>query len=220
MPLEKALSEKSWIVSWARIPGLSPEKVLNMKISEWILPWFKSNDFKNKLIIITNSISIVILIIMLFKKDFKYAKIQFIIILNLIFWFFMAPDPRFAYGFLFTGFSLTLAYLIRIIEYSSSSKILKYINTVLVCMFLIILCGRISIPLEVLKKPSLLVVSAPFDKVVTTGLKSDFNYRIPAQKGEDRCYYCDIPCVPFPLNNVKLRGNDLQKGFKVINENH
>lgn len=217
IPVERALFEKSWIVSWARIPGVPYHDVINLKISEWIIPWFKSNDSISRLLLIINSLSIISFITMLFKKDFLFAKIQLIIFINLIFWFLMAPDPRFAYGFLFVGFSLTVAYLFKMIEYSNLSGIFKYLKIAIACFFFIVIGRRISIPLEVLKHPSLCVISAPFETVETKALKSDFDYRIPVS--EDRCFYSEIPCVPFPLTNVRLRGHDLQSGFKVIKEN-
>jgi hypothetical protein len=214
IPVERALFEKSWIVSWARIPGVPYQEVINLKIPEWIIPWFKSNDSINRLLLIINSLSIISFITMLFKKDFLFAKIQLIIFINLIFWFIMAPDPRFAYGFLFIGFSLTVAYLFKMIEYSNLSGILKYLKIAIACFFFIVIGRRISIPLEVLKHPSLCLIPAPFETVETKALKSDFDYRIPVS--EDRCFYSEIPCVPFPLTNVRLRGHDLQDGFKVI----
>jgi hypothetical protein len=217
IPFEKALSEKYWIVSWARIPGATYNEVLNMKMSEWILPWFKSNDFYNKLILIINSLSVFTFLSMLIKRDFQYAKIQVIIFINLIFWFMMAPDPRFAYGFLFIGFSLTIAYIIKIVEHLNPDGILRFLKIIIVCFFIVILGRRISLPLNILKHPSLSVIPAPFEKADTKVLTADFNYTVPV--ADDRCFYSDIPCVPFQLTNVKLRGHDLQDGFKVIEGN-
>jgi len=214
IPVDRALFEKSWIISWARIPKVPYQEVINLKISEWIIPWFKSNDSISRLLLIINSLSIISFITMLFKKDFLFAKVQFIIFINLIYWFMMAPDPRFAYGFLFIGFSLTIAYLFKMFEYSNYSGILKYLKIAIACFLFIVIGRRISIPLEVMKHPLLCIISAPFETVETKEFKSDFNYRIPVR--EDKCFYCEIPCVPFPLTNVKLRGHDLQDGFKVI----
>jgi hypothetical protein len=217
IPVDRALFEKSWIVSWARIPGHPYQEVLNLKISEWILPWFKSNDFNNKLLLIINSLSAISFLVLLVRKDYFYAKIQIIIIINLFFWFLMAPDVRFAYGFLFIGFSLLIAFVFRIIEYSKYSGIFKYLNICLLCFVIVVLLRRISIPLEILKQPSLFVISAPYETIGTKEVKSDFTYRIPIR--EDRCFNNEIPCVPFPLTNIKLRGHDYQDGFKVVKEN-
>jgi hypothetical protein len=217
IPVDRALSEKSWIVCWARIPVLPYQEVINLKISEWIFPWFKSNNFNNKLLLIINSFAAISLIILVLRKDYFYAKIQIIIIINLAFWFLIAPDLRFAYGFLFVGFSLSIAFVFRIIEYSNNSGIFKYLKTVLLCFAVVILFRRISLPLMVLKQPSLCLISAPYETIDTKEIKSDFTYKVPIR--EDRCFYNEIPCVPFPLTNIKLRGHDFHDGFKVVKEN-
>src|ERR1035437_4445640 len=36
IPVDRAIFEKSWIVSWTRIPGVPYQEVINLKISEWI----------------------------------------------------------------------------------------------------------------------------------------------------------------------------------------
>jgi len=90
-----------------------------MKFSEWIIPWFKQLSFNSKLIVSVNLFSIFTFMLMLLKREYFLAKIQLIILINLVFWFIKAPDPRFAYGFIFIGFSLTIAYLIKLFEYST-----------------------------------------------------------------------------------------------------
>jgi hypothetical protein len=69
----------------------------------------------------------------------------------------------------------------------------------------------------VLKQPSLCLISAPYETIDTKEIKSDFTYKVPIR--EDRCFYNEIPCVPFPLTNIKLRGHDFHDGFKVVKEN-
>jgi hypothetical protein len=101
-----------------------------------------------------------------------------------------------------------------LIEQSNPNEILKFLKIAIACFFIIIVCRRIPMPLKIFKQPSLFIISAPYDIVETKALKSDFDYSIPVT--EDRCFYSDIPCVPFPLDNVKLRGENLQNGFKII----
>ena len=102
-------------------------------------------------------------------------------------------------------------------EYSNNTGIFKYLKIILLCFAVVVLLRRISIPLEILKQPSLCLISAPYETIDTKEVKSDFSYRIPVR--EDRCFYNEIPCVPFLLTNTELRGHDFQDGFKVVNEN-
>jgi hypothetical protein len=99
-----------------------------MKISEWTIPWFKSLNFNDKMMVAVNASSVITIIIMLFKRDLFLAKIQVVILINLIFWFLMAPDTRFTYGFLFVGFSLIFSYLLKLLESSSYARIFKYVK--------------------------------------------------------------------------------------------
>jgi len=104
---------------------------------------------------------------MFFKKHLFLAKIQFVILINLIFWFLMAPDPRFAYGFLFVGFSLNFAYILKLLDSSSFSGIFKYVKFCLACFLFVIVSRRIKFPVETLKNPSRWVISAQFGTLLS-----------------------------------------------------
>jgi hypothetical protein len=214
IPFQNVLAEKSEIEGWAKISVIPYPEVVKMKIYEWIVPWFKALNFNNKMIVSINLLSAFTFIIMLFKKDLILVKIQMIIFINLIFWFLSAPDPRFAYGFLFVGFSLTIAYVIKLAELSFFPGVIRYIKFGLGCFLFLIICRRIMFPVDTLRHPSLWIVSAPFGKVEAKNYYSNFEYRVPVPEGG--CFNVEIPCVPFPLSDVVLRGKVLQEGFKTI----
>lgn len=217
IPSDNVIETKSVIEGWAKIPVTSYAEVLNMKFSEWIIPWFKQLSFNSKLIVSVNLFSIFTFMLMLLKREYFLAKIQLIILINLVFWFIKAPDPRFAYGFIFIGFSLTIAYLIKLFEYSTFGGKIKLIRIALACFFLIIVGRRIMFPVDTIKTSSLWILPAPFGTVETRDYSTNFHYRIPVN--EQECFYTEIPCVTYPLNNVIMRGGDLQDGFKVIKMN-
>lgn len=216
IPLDDVISMKLEIESWARISDLPVPDVAHMKFTEWIMPWFKSLDLFSKILLTINSFSLITVIIMLLKRDFFLVKIQLIILLNLFFWLLMAPDPRFAYGFIFLGFSLNISYLFKLLESSSFMGILKYYKVVLACLLILIVYKRAEFPLETVKNSSLWMIPASFDSVETNEFNSDFKYRVPVPGGG--CFNVEIPCVPFPLTNIALRANDLQDGFKVVKQ--
>jgi hypothetical protein len=217
IPLNNVIETKSVIEGWAKIPVMAYQEVLSMKFSEWIYQWFKQLSFFTKLVVSFNFFSVFTFIIMLIKRDFFLAKIQVIILINLVFWFIQAPDPRFAYGFIFLGFSLTIAYIIKLFENSAFIGKTSFIKIALACFLLIILCKRITFPGHTLKTPSLWVIPAQFGIVETRDYSTNFHYRIPVN--EQECFYTDIPCVTYTLDKVVLRGSDLKDGFKVINVN-
>ncbi|MBA7529972.1 hypothetical protein ES705_22174 [subsurface metagenome] len=216
IPLETVIREKFWIESWARIPYKTYAEVLSLGFTEWITPWFNSKDGLYKVIFFFNIFSIINLIIMLFKRDFFLAKIQVIIIINLILWFINAPDPRFVYGFLFLGFSLTVAYLIKLFENSTYSRKFKYTSIVLISFLLIIVYQLRQYPLHTLRFPVMWIISDPFETTDTKNYYTNFNYHVPVS--DTKCFNADIPCTPYPLRNVVLRGKELKEGFKVTKE--
>jgi hypothetical protein len=217
IPLNNVIETKSVIEGWARIPVTPYPEVLGMKFSEWIFPWFTQLSFFSKLVVTVNFFSFFTFIVMLIRKEFFLAKIQFIILINLIFWFLQAPDLRFAFGFIFLGFSLTIAYIFKLFEKSVLRENGKYIKIALACFLVVILCRRISFPGNTIRTPSLWIKPAAFGTVETKEYSTNFNYSIPVAERE--CFNTDIPCVTYTLNNVYLRGSDFKDGFKVINRN-
>lgn len=213
IPLENVIREKCWIESWAKIPGKPYPEVLGLGFTEWILPWFSSMNTINRLMVSFNIFSIITLIIMVFKRDFFLVKIQVIILINLAFWFTSAPDPRFVYGFLFLGVSITVAYLIKLFETSFSLRKSKYTNIFLISSLLIICYQLKQYPLHTLRFPVMWVISDHYETIDTKEYCTDFIYRVPVS--DPKCFNADIPCTPYPLENVVLRGKELKEGFKV-----
>ncbi len=214
IPLDSVLAMKSEIEGFAKIWTMPYPDVLNMKISEWIFPWFKLLNLNCKILLAINVLSIFSMTVMLLKKDFFLAKIQFIILINLFFWFIMAPDPRFAYGFIIVGFSLTLSYTFKLLESASYSGMHKYIRIGLAGLLFLLLWKRIIFPTDTFRNPMHWIFPASFETVATKTFKSNFEYLVP-EKG-DQCFNADIPCVPYPLENVVLRGERVKDGFKVV----
>jgi hypothetical protein len=202
------------IESWAKISTIPASDVIGLRVSQWIIPWFHLLNFNAKLILTVNAFSIISIIIMLLKRDFFLAKIQFILLINLIFWFLRAPDPRFAYGFIFLGFSLNIAFVLKLFENSSGSGLFKYVRISLACFLFLIICRRIMFPVDTLRYPSRWILPASFGTVETREYFSDFHYRVPIPEGG--CFNVEIPCVPYQLANIAMRGKNIQDGFKVV----
>lgn len=214
IPKEQVIVMKSWIDSWARIPKLPPTEVLSLKFSEWIVPWFKNlNDFV-RIILLVNISLVFQLIYAVVKRDLRFVTITLVLLVNLFFWFVTAPDPRFIYGFLIMGFSLGLAYLIKIVSFPSFFKSVNFRFYTFSFLILFISLSYIKYPKAVLKNPSYLIVSAAFEKAELEKHETNFTYYVSIS--DSRCFNSAIPCTPFPIDNVVLRGKDISEGFKVI----
>jgi hypothetical protein len=210
IPIERVAAMKTEIESFAKINGGGPDEVAAMTFTEWVIPWFASLNIISKVLILVNLSSIIRLLIMIIKHNFRMFMIQVLVLINLGFWIATAPDPRFVYGFLFVGFSVSLAYLIKLFNLHRLKLLSKYI---FVLCLLAIVFKRIMFPIEIMKDPHLLIKPAEFGNVITETRMSGFEYHIPVPEGE--CYNAAIPCVSFPVYDVVLRGKDLQDGFRL-----
>jgi hypothetical protein len=102
---EQAQIEENWISSWAKIPSESWEYVLSLSFLEWFPQWFALQSLFNKLLTLTLGFIWLNIIFMMIKKLLQ--KQPLVMALKLLFlwgmviaiWLFIAPDYRFAYGF-------------------------------------------------------------------------------------------------------------------------
>ena len=103
MPFDAALQDYLWVKSWARLPYVSPELVLSN--SDWIIPWLKRSLTSGSTILgISLPLIITILSLSYIGRNFNqyrtdlYWNALFLApsLFSGFFWFFSAPDPRFA----------------------------------------------------------------------------------------------------------------------------
>jgi hypothetical protein len=214
IPAENVLIEKLSVESWARIPGMPYDEVQGMNIGGWIKPWFRSLNLNSIFLIIPNLFSLFVLVLMFIRKDYFIASIQLIILLNLIFWFSLAPDPRFAYGCLIAGAAVTLTYPFRYFELTRKFINFKYYGFFLIILFVLVLFQRRAFPVEMISDPDAIIIPDKYESVETQIQTAGFSYRVPVTG--DQCFNSDLPCVPWPLDNVILRGEGIKDGFKVV----
>jgi hypothetical protein len=216
IPLASVINEKSWIESWARIPGKPYAEVLNLGFSQWVRPWLDSiNDFV-KFMMAVNLFSFGLLVIMIIKKEYNLIIIMLILLVNYIFWFVNAPDPRFAYGILIFNFSFALAYFIGLFKFTLTKRFLSYTSYIFISLLIVLAFKFRSYPIHTIRHPELWLISTPEKIAETEAENENFAYRVSLS--DSKCFNAEIPCTPYPLRNIVLRGKDLSTGFKVVND--
>jgi len=101
VPHEAALSERNWVLSWARAPDHHWRSVLINH--DWIRPWLTAT-ISDRIVLKAVILLAGGLILIGLTRPWRYSKASFLgwcwlispIILSLLFWFFTAPNPRFA----------------------------------------------------------------------------------------------------------------------------
>jgi hypothetical protein len=215
IPVTETVSMKAEIEGWAKMSQDYPyPEVMKANLRDWIIPWFLGMNFINKVLVITNFSAVITFILMLIRKENILALVQLIIILNIVFWILTAPDPRFLYGFLVTGFSFIVAYIIMFIEKVEKASFIRKLRFLLGILLLIIFLRRISIASEIVLSPSYWIIPAPEQTAETITYSNGFIYHVSNPEGEN-CFNTEIPCVPYHLNNIELRGKSLSEGFRV-----
>lgn len=212
---DRVVFERLVIKSWAKIPSMAPSAVNNLELSEWLGIWWSKKDLIWKPILLTTVLSILSIPIFIFKRKIKMALVVGIIILNILFWFLNAPDPRFVFGFLFSGTALTLTSFLLL------GDIWKKLNSHLILSFfgvfviMSLYYHRIELQ-NPLQSPICWILPQEQPKAEVTKMTTNFTYNKP--EPNSFCYNSPIPCATRPLGHVILRDSLIKNGFKVIKD--
>lgn len=195
-PIEKTrlYSFPSWIPLWYKNLFLYDKPLVTLSLAGYAFSIFKWKAIRQQL--------------------HKQAQWMILIItLQLISWFFVAPDPRFAYGPLLGSIALFFVLIKPVLATQLPKIVLKSTVSIIAigCLAYIIQKnvsntfyqnGVFPYPLP---KP-------PVEVVTIDGIK----LRIPQKildNGTARCYDTDLPCLYFIQPALRTRGKDISDGF-------
>jgi len=216
IPNEVVVFEKMLIKSWAKIPRSDPNIIEAMPFMDWFTIWWGNKDLLWKPLLFGNSFIIFSIFIFLKKRKMQFALLQGAIFLNLLFWFYNAPDPRFVFGFLFLGGSFTIGSFLLLFD------VWKYLNRKII---LVSIGLFIAFSLNFHKLYIRDFLFDPITWVMPKGLPvstlkkehTNFTYTVPVRPTV--CSNAPIPCATRPLGYMILRDSmDMQKGFKMIGD--
>ena len=177
----------------------------------WIGDWTKRMLHTTGFIL---SISTLLLSIVLLKiKRIDLSKLLIVLTplsIAIIFWFFTAPDIRFA---VFTFWALGIipvAYMISSFKISWISN-KGFIAFISICSFVVIIRNWNTdlAPLGSLPQQNMSVFTTK------SGLKINTVKNVPPYGDDWQISDCSIPCSVFPDSNLVLRGVEIKDGFRI-----
>jgi len=186
--------------------------------SAWVSAWFQHLFPFDKILVLAGFAGILFAGIKSFIQKNNYFKsiITGLMILWLISWFIIAPDPRFVYGILLFGIFLLAYHLISIIKDPGSIRF--SLNVLIILMIAGLSYYLVSKPLKQKEYRNwispLQLPQPPVKEFVIDGII----FRIPESINNNwnaRCYGTQLPCLYQIDPRLKMRGKNISNGFHL-----
>ncbi len=197
------------------------EETAKLNSPDWVVPWFRYMFMYDKPVVIMG-LSGFLLSLVFIKRIAGKVSIPlrfFILILGiqLISWFLIAPDPRFAYGCLLCGVMLWPVLLLHNRSVAINGKVLYYSCICLITaigVYIVLKSGRNKTYQNFVLPYRL--PTPPVKEVVIDNI----HVRIPEKvlgNWNPRCYATDLPCLYIIDPRLRARGSNIRDGFRLGN---
>lgn len=203
--------EKLHIATWAKIPRATLNDVAAMSIQDWLPIWFFKKSLPFKILLLTSLAGLPAIFI---RSGKKYVALALgVVWINLLFWFFNAPDLRFVHGYLMFSSSAGLSIIaVLLLKKTSLLKWVERKYGLLLIGIALISFGAIKADKqELVSSHSILPYSLPLVELRTIQLN---NFKALAPKVDTRCWDAALPCVEKPDVPVSMRSGEVKDGFK------
>ncbi len=221
VPEEAMISEANWIFSWARLPNVHWQAVLGNW--DWLLPWLDANLGNLTLFSYPLAISIMLLGgVLLLGLKFKPSRPVWLewsvllpLVLVLLYWFFSAPDLRFANASFFLLLVSTL-----LLFFAAAQRTFKP-KFYLLLFVLGVLIGNLQyLRIYALNFNTLADISwsgyQAVPQVALTQVWTDSGLMLYTPRDGEQCWDAPLPCTPYVNLTLSLReADDLSSGFVV-----
>jgi hypothetical protein len=191
--------------------------------SAWVPAWFEHLFPFDKILVLAGFTGILFTGIKLCiqKNNYNKSIITGLMILWLISWFIIAPDPRWVYGVLLFGIFLLTYHLICFIKDPGSIKF--SLNALIILMIAGLSYYLVSKPLKQTEYRNwispLQLPQPPVKEFVIDGI----TFRIPEIINNNwnmRCYGTELPCLYEIHPRLKPRGKNIGSGFHLEKSSH
>jgi hypothetical protein len=218
IPIDTAAEEAKWIRSWSRLPGPHWSEVLGKW--NWIGPWTVNVLKKHREDVLSPLALVVAAVIfsLWFRKSasgaFWLRQEAFVLLpaaASLVFWFSMAPSPRFAGASFWVLAATALTFVIT--RFDEWNKLLA----VCVIVYLWVVSPTIP-PINGSNfygpGPNHGFYPTPPANPKTFITRSGLVLYVPTDR--DLCWDAPLPCTPYPRADLRLRSEgDMSAGFLV-----
>jgi hypothetical protein len=221
VPIEKVVDEAHWVYSWARQPGTYWSNVLSSW--EWFRPW-TSRIIRNEEVFYPSVLALVfciaaVILVFVYKKKTSLRWIHCAIlspgVFGFAYWFFMAPDPRFANA-LFWCLSLGSALLFL----SSVQPLIKKWSFAGVFCVVFMVTNLWFIGFAIKDPHRIEIVSSsgwyPTKTIPLIQRETSSGLVIFTPEQGNQCWDAPLPCTPYFNDSLRLRiPGKLASGFTV-----
>lgn len=223
VPIDKIVDEANSVYGWARQPGTEWRNVPGSW--EWFRPWTSriSREIMRMVYPLVLAAVFCIITVMLgfiFKSKARSRCLEWAIlspvVIGIVYWFFTAPDPRFAHAlFWCLSLSSTLFFL------SSVQPLLKKRSFVIVVCAVLVIVNLHFIFYAIDRRYKVTDVSSSGWHSIKTVLlmqkeTSSGLVVFTPEQGEDQCWDAPLPSTPYFSPDLRLRiPGKLASGFTV-----
>jgi hypothetical protein len=225
IPIEKVAEEAKWVYSWARQPGTHPSNVLGNW--NWLRPWFSrllSNSTADVVmpVGVSGLFCAITVAIGCFKRESRLRCSEWAILLpsliGLIYWFFTAPDPRFAHALFFVTAMCSILLFLSSVK-NIDGKLIFFVALSVILAFAYLAFGRYVMR----DKGAITSISTsgwyPVKNVPLVAKITFFGLSVYTPKTGDQCWDSPLPCTPYLNDRLRLRNpHDMASGFTVEKE--
>jgi hypothetical protein len=220
LPYQYVLDEKMATEGWARLPGPYWKESLSMPLSELIPKWFAWLPHQYKLtialtIIITVGYLLWLLCNVKQKRFYSLREPTNIVYLTgfvgTLYWFMMAPEPRYVFGFTFFMCALPVVPVLQriVVQFPLLARVLMLAVVLIVLLQNVYMSVRDMAGTEgIFLKP----VPYPSEELFTRIIDNTVFY---SPTKTDQCWYAPLPCTPIFQKRLTLRGTGLESGFRI-----
>lgn len=194
------------------------ETTRQLPFPNWVGPWFRFLFTYDKLVLVPGLLGFSCLLLS-FRRISTYSRALLffciVLLVQLISWFCISPDPRFVYGPLLVGSVLAVFFIQRWIPANPLKQIATILPPGIALLLLVYSFSKIRTNknYQYLIRPEALI-QPPLRQVFIDTIPLNIPERV-LNNWNPRCFGSPLPCLYEVDPRLQLRGTTLKEGFRL-----